>query len=289
MKPDYRQVLRKQYREKLKEVRKVDSEMRLREDQLDKIQRELSVKLELSERDPLLIERVSVVRDINALKTKRDALADAMIRTDVDLLQIAFDEHDKAVSVKKTQITPRMFKQVWNEKIMNTYEKDKLQYLTSAEKTRYFQEKIRELEKYDQYGILNHRDWFFRVTVLDYILNEMQRLIYWFKNCSYNDFDTVYRIVRKLRMLQLDVDCVRSKDAFDINRTNLFYLSDDDMKDFTKIDGMLSGNSLYDMFQNQMSLKFIKDDGNGNGNSSDSDTTDKKLILEREYEAKAEE
>ena len=94
---------------------------------------------------------------------------------------------------------------MWNEKIMNVYEKDKLQYLTSEEKTRYFAEKVRELAKIDPHGILNHPDWFFRVVVLDFIVSEMRRLIYWFKNCAWDDYDTVYKIVRKLRLLQLDV------------------------------------------------------------------------------------
>ena len=53
---------------------------------------------------------------------------------------------------------------------MNTYEREKIQYLTSKERERYFNDKIRELRKYDEHGILTHRDWFFRVVVLDYIV-----------------------------------------------------------------------------------------------------------------------
>lgn len=158
------------------------------------------------------------------------------------------------VSVKKNGIGVQIFKQVWNEKIMNSYERDKLQYLTSDEKARYFSEKVRDLKKRDPYGILNHPDWYFRIVVLDYIVSEMQRLVYWFKNCAWDDFDTIYRITRKLKLLHLDVDCVRSSGDFDINRTNLFYISAQDAQDFTKIDDLLSGNTLYELFQNQIRI-----------------------------------
>jgi len=122
---------------------------------------------------------------------------------------------------------------------MNSYEKDKLQYLTSQEKERYFKDKLRELEKFDEHGVLRKPDWFFRVVVLDYIVGEMKRLILWFKGCSWDDFETVYKITRKLRMLQLDVDSALSDKQFDINHTNLFQVSDEDIKDYTKIDKML--------------------------------------------------
>jgi hypothetical protein len=131
---------------------------------------------------------------------------------------------------------------------MNAYEKDKLQYLTSEEKERYFAEKVRELAKIDPNGVLNHQDWFFRIVVLDFIVSEMRRLIYWFKNCAWDDFDTVYRIVRKLRLLQLDVQSVYSPDDFDVNRTKLFYMSEDYVSQFKKIDGLLVGNTLYELF-----------------------------------------
>ena len=88
---------------------------------------------------------------------------------DVDLIQQAYDEHDSVVSIKRMDLTFRIFKQFWSEKIMNPYEREKLQYLTSTEKVRYFQDKIRQLSKFDTYGILNHKDWFFRVVVLDFI------------------------------------------------------------------------------------------------------------------------
>lgn len=152
----------------------------------------------------------------------------------------------------------RIFKQFWNERIMNSYERDKVQYLTSEEKKRYFQEKVRDLRKYDRHGILNHPDWFFRVVVLDFIVNEIQRLTYWFKNCAYDDFDTIYKIMRKLRLLLLDVDAVRSSQKFEINRTNLFFVSDEDAKEFTKIDSLLNGNTLYQLFNGQLRLDFKK-------------------------------
>ena len=47
---------------------------------------------------------------------------------------------------------------MWNEKIMNSYEKDKLQYLTSQQKERYVKDNLRELEKFDEHGVLRKRD-----------------------------------------------------------------------------------------------------------------------------------
>ena len=69
-----------------------------------------------------------------------------------------------------------------------------------------------------------------------------------FKNCSYDDFDTIYKIVRKLKLLQLDLQCVYSSDEFNINRTNLFQVSDEEMKKFNKIDRILEGSTLYELF-----------------------------------------
>ena len=69
-----------------------------------------------------------------------------------------------------------------------------------------------------------------------------------FKNCSYDDFDTIYKIVRKLKLLQLDLQCVYSSDDFNINRTNLFQVSDEEMKKFNKIDRILEGSTLYELF-----------------------------------------
>ena len=116
---------------------------------------------------------------------------------------------------------------------MNAYEKDKMQYLTSDEKRRYFDEKIRVLRKYDKHGILNHPDWFFRVVVLDMLTVELKRLIQWFKKCSYDDYDAIYKIVRKIKLLEADADSVISTDKFDVNRTNLFFISDENIKKFT--------------------------------------------------------
>ena len=108
--------------------------------------------------------------------------------------------------MKRNALTAGAFRQVWNEKILNSYEREKLQYLTSVEKERYFQDKIRGLKKIDRHEVLDNRDLFLRVVVMDYVVAEMQRLIYWFKNCSWDDFEVVYRIVRKLNLLQMDLD-----------------------------------------------------------------------------------
>ena len=173
------------------------------------------------------------------------------------------------VSVKRKELNFRVFKQYWNERIVNPYEREHLQYLTSEEKERYFKDKVRDLQKFDTYGILTHQDWFFRVVVLDFIVAEMRRLIIWFKNCAWDEFDTIYRITRKLRMLQLDVDAIRSDAKFDINRTNLFQITDKDAKDYTKIDQMLEGNTLYQLFMAQLKVNMVvpadvvEDDSNG--------------------------
>lgn len=81
-----------------------------------------------------------------------------------------------------------------------------MQYLTSDEKKRYFDDKIREMSRWDSHGILKKRDWFFRVVVMDFIVGEMKVLVQWFKECTYQDFETVYRIVRKIRLLRLDFE-----------------------------------------------------------------------------------
>lgn len=257
--PDYRQILRKKYGEYLAKIRDVEGEIKEERANMDSITSELQSTTDLDGREPLLQKKVDSIKKMNSLTEKRDGLVNSALTIDVDLLQAAYDEHDKAVSVKKNNVTFNIFKQVWNEKIMNAYERDKLQYLTSEEKTRYFNEKIRELRKYDTYGILNHQDWFFRVTVLDFITSEMQRLVYWFKNCVYDDFDTIYRIVRKLNLLHLDVEAVRSQEEdFNINKTNLFFISKEDAKNYKKIDEMLTGNTLYELFMSQLNMNFVK-------------------------------
>ena len=95
------------------------------------------------------------------------------------------------------------------------------------------------------------------MAVLDFIVGDIQQLVRWFKNCSYDDFDTIYKIVRKLKLLDLDVEAIKSDGPFDINRTNLFYISDEDMQKFVKIDGMLNENTLYELFQSQMKVNFV--------------------------------
>lgn len=232
----------------------VSSEIEEVSRKVDSASRQLDGLLDMERRTALLVGKVDAERELNRLLKRRDELTDEVIQVDTDLVQAAFDEHDDVVSVKRNGIGVQIFKQVWNEKIMNSYERDKLQYLTSVEKKRYFQEKVRELKKRDPYGILNHADWYFRVVVLDYIVSEMQRLVYWFKNCSWDDFETIYRITRKLKLFHLDVDSIRSNSDFDINKTNLFYISSQDAKNFTKIDDLLSGNTLYELFQNQIRI-----------------------------------
>ena len=267
--PDYRKQLRKKYRKTIDGLREVQSSIDVQTRKLNQVEETLSNTPDLKEREGILVKKVKILDRISNLKQKMESLTRDAITTDTDLLQVAYDEHDRVVSLKRRLFTPQIFKQMWNEKIMNQYEIDKLQYLTSDEKKRYFEEKIRDLSKYDTYHVLNHPDWFFRVVVVDFVSQEMQRLVLWFKDCSYTDFDTIYRIVRKLNLLQMDIDAARSESEFTINRTNFFQISDDDVQDYTKIDGMLTGNTLYELFVSQLSTNFVvlakedSDDGDG--------------------------
>ena len=286
--PDHRKMLRKKYQSNLATIRGLDSRIKEQRTKIGKINERLSNSTNLEKRTPLLAERVRETKTLNELLVKRDNAADEALKIDADLIRMAFDEQDKVVSVKKNGMTFKIFEQAWNEKIMNSYEKDKLQYLTSAEKERYFEDKVRELRKYDNYGVLNHPDWFFRVVVLDFITREMRKLIFWFKNCSFDDFDTIYKIMRKLNLLHLDVDAIRSDDQFDINRTNLFYLSEDDMKEFTKVDGMLTGNTLYQLFMNQVKLNFVERTSSTSQSSELDEEKSRELVQEQESEVQNE-
>lgn len=267
--PDYRQILKKKYADGMREIKKADQSIKQLESKVESVEKSLDTTMDLEKRTPLLERKVDLTKEINVLKTRQMEVADTLIQLDADMIQRAFDEHDKVVSVKRNVIGKQMFQQVWNEKIMNAYEKDKLQYLTSEEKERYFKEKVRDLKKFDKHGVLNHPDWFFRVVVTDFVVKEMHRLVYWFKNCSWDDFETIYKIVRKLRLLQLDVDAAWGNDDFNINYTNLFYISDDDAREFTKIDGILTGNTLYELFQSEVRLSFIQVDDNVGGSSEE--------------------
>ena len=218
------------------------------------------------------------------MKSKREDIADDLIQIDTDIIQSGFDAQDSATSIARTEVNTRIFKQVWNEKIMNSYEKDKLQYLTSEEKKRYFKDKLRELEKFDVHGVLKRPDWFFRVVVLDCIVGEMKRLILWFKDCSWDDFETVYKITRKLRMLQLDVDAAISDKPFDINHTNLFQVSDKDVKDYTKIDKMLEGNTLYELFSSIVRTKVVRPIESDEDIEEKTEEEDKEVVSDRKSE-----
>lgn len=68
-------------------------------------------------------------------------------------------------------------------------------------------------------------------------------------------------------------------DEFEINKTNLFYVSEDDARNFKKIDGMLNGNTLYELFQNQVETQIV-DDENIQYDSSESQMgyPDKELV-----------
>ena len=122
------------------------------------------------------------------------------------------------------------------------------------------------------------------MVVLDYIVAEMKRLILWFKDCSWDDFENVYKITRKLKMLQLDVEEAWSDRAFDINHTNLFQVSDENVRDYTKIDKMLSGNTLYELFNSILRVKYVElEDYDSEDNVPASDK-DKEVIMDRTSE-----
>lgn len=286
LKPDYRKMLRDKYQAKMRELRTVDSQLRQITRKISNVESQLSTQFDLEKREELLETKVMLTRSMNALEAKKGDISDDLIQIDTDIIQSAFDEQDDVVSVRKTDVGFRIFQQVWNEKIMNSYERDKLQYLTSKEKERYFKDKLRELEKFDVHGVLRKPDWFFRVVVLDYIVGEMKRLILWFKDCSWDDFETVYKITRKLRMLQLDVDDAYSDKPFDINHTNLFQVTDEDVKDYTKIDKMLVGNTLYELFSSIVRINVVKplEPDSDNDDSSDKKEEDKEVVRDRKSE-----
>ena len=286
--PDYRKVLKKQYQQNLATIRSLSARISEQDFKIAEINAKLSRTTNLEKRAPILAERVREAKKLNELTARRDIATDQALAIDTDLIRAAFDQQDSVVSVKKNGMTFKVFEQVWNEKIMNSYEKEKLKYLTSSEKERYFEDKVRELAKYDNHGILNHPDWFFRVVVLDFICSEMNKLINWFKNCSFDDFDTIYKIVRKLNLLHLDVSAIRSDEPFDINKTNLFYLTDEDMKEFTKVDGMLTGNTLYQLFQNQVKLNFVETTSTSQQSNAVTQEKSKELIQEQESEVQTE-
>ena len=287
MQPDYRKQLRAQHQAKMREIRALDAKLESIQRKMEEVQSQLERNNgNLDERDGILRRKVRVQMDMDSAREKRREVSDELIQIDVDLVQRAMDEQDDVVSVVRRKVPFRVFKQAWNEKILNAYERDKIQYLTSKEKERYFQDKLRQLQKFDSHGILNHKDWFFRVVVLDFVSQEMQRLVLWFKNCSWDDFDTVYRITRKLKMLLLDVESIRNDDKFDVNQTNLFVVSDEDIEDYTKIDEMLEGNTLYELFNAQIGLNALpkrSSDSSSGGKSTQDE--DKQLATDRQFEA----
>ena len=289
--PDYRKILRKRYGQTIRELKQVQEKIATQSRKIERLESKLSEVVELSARDELIEKKIGLTDKLDVLMREMDELSDNAMKIDVDLIQAAYDDHDRAVSLKRRMFTPQIFRQVWNEKIMNKYEMDKIQYLTSEEKKRYFDEKIRELSKYDKHHILNHPDWFFRGVVVDFVQKEMQRLVLWFKDCSYTDFDTIYRIIRKLNLLQMDLDLALSQTQnFNINHTNLFCIKDEDIQDFTRIDGMLLGNTLYELFVGQLSSMFVRidDSSNNDDDKEEPDEEQKKLKEEQTSELEVE-
>lgn len=254
--PDARVVLRQRYGEKFISLKEMEVKIQNVNGTLDRVNSELAKIPDLSERNPLLEKKVEVTRELNKLEKQREFLSDELIQIDTDLIRDAFDEYDSVVSVKRRDITTGMFQQVWSEKIMNSYEREQMQYLTSEEKKRYFADKIREMGKWDVHGILQHKDWFFRVVVMDFIAGEMKVLVQWFKECTYQDFETVYRIVRKLRLLRLDFDQAVGSSDFKINSTNLFRMTEREIMEFKRLDKILTGNTLYELFLAQLEQLF---------------------------------
>lgn len=50
------------------------------------------------------------------------------------------------------------------------------------------------------------------------------------------------------------MESVYSDAEFDINRTNMFYISGEDVERFKKIDSLLCGNTLYELFNSQLRI-----------------------------------
>jgi hypothetical protein len=77
--PDYRQILRKKYGEKLKEIRQVDQKIQQQQRKANEVSTELSKTTVLDERTPLLVKKVELTKSINKLQSARDSLADEII------------------------------------------------------------------------------------------------------------------------------------------------------------------------------------------------------------------
>ena len=109
LKPDYRQLLRKKYGQGLKSIQKVDAQLLSAKMELSSIDSTLSNTTSLSDREPLLARKVEIARRISDAQRKKDDLTDELLQLDTDLIRVAFDEQDSVVSVKKRDVTFRVF------------------------------------------------------------------------------------------------------------------------------------------------------------------------------------
>ena len=87
-------------------------------------------------------------------------------------------------------------------------------------------------------------------------------------------------------MLQLDVKSIYDSKSFDINKTNLFQVSEQDLQNYTRIDDMLEGNTLYQLFNAQVQLNLTDDIDEASAETDETDETpveppqDSKMILQ---------
>lgn len=256
LRPDDVQLLRKRYRDEFRSLRQTERKSRTVERQVRAIEERLRGTLDLAARTELISRKVDLNQRLQNLAERKTSISDSLLQIDQDLISHSMQVQDRTTSVAKRQLKASIFQQAWNEGILNPYERETIQYMTSKEKDRYYQDKVRELRKADPNGLLNHPDWFVRAVVLDFVVQEMEGLVDWFKNCRYDDFETIYRIVRKLNLLQMDAESTWTAETFSLNQTNLFQLPESELMEFTKLDSLLEKNTLWELLSSNQRLSF---------------------------------
>lgn len=147
LKPDETKWLRTQYYDGIRNLRKVQTKL----DELKKVQLDLNdqlsvMSLGLDDRQKIMDEIVKSQSEYQGLNTKKEKLVEDLMVIDNQILSKAYDKQDSEISVAKRKLTPNIFNRIWGERIMNAYERDKVQFMTSKEKTRYMKEKVIELK-----------------------------------------------------------------------------------------------------------------------------------------------
>lgn len=110
LKPDYAKMLRDKYQKKMGELRKADDQLKSSERSLARVNGKLGSEFDMDKRRGLLSEKLALTKAVNARQDARDAIADELIQIDTDIIQRAFDEQDDVVSMRKRNVTFRVFK-----------------------------------------------------------------------------------------------------------------------------------------------------------------------------------